>query len=297
MAWHSLELKLDATSLPRAEAVLRLAGAASLSLLDAHAETLLEPEPGQAPLWANIRLQALFAADMDADAIVSMAERAFGSDAMVGMRRLEERDWANEWRRLTGPKRFGQRLLVSPDNLERQPADVVAVRLSPGLAFGTGEHPSTALCLEWLDGHALTGARVIDYGCGSGILAVAALRLGAGRAWALDIEPQALAATKRNAALNGVLGKLWVGTPQRLPDVQADVLIANILARPLEALAGRFAELLVPGGQLVMSGILESQVQSLVRAVTPWFEPATLRAEAGWACLAGSRRGDDARNR
>jgi ribosomal protein L11 methyltransferase len=159
-----------------------------------------------------------------------------------------------------------------------------------GLAFGTGEHPTTALCLEWLDAALEPDATVLDYGCGSGVLAIAALALGADRAWAVDNDEQALTATRDNARLNGCETRLDVGAPESLPPLRFDVVLANILAGPLVALAAEFARIVVPGGAVVLSGILTRQAPNVVAAYEPWFEQIATHERDGWTRIDGLRR-------
>jgi ribosomal protein L11 methyltransferase len=185
--------------------------------------------------------------------------------------------------------RFGRRLWVAPNHETVGAADAVVVSMDPGLAFGTGTHATTALCLEWLDGARLEGRSIIDYGCGSGVLAVAALKLGATRALAIDIEPQALSATAANAARNGVAERIAVGWPEGA-SVPADILIANILAGPLIELAPRFAQLVVPGGALVLSGIMASETRAVTLAYQSWFDIEAPCLRESWARIAAARR-------
>jgi ribosomal protein L11 methyltransferase len=184
---------------------------------------------------------------------------------------------------------IGRRLWLTPANDDAGPADRTHVRLNMGLAFGTGAHPTTALCLEWLDAHLVSGATVLDYGCGSGVLAIAALALGASRAWAIDNDPQALLATRANAALNGVSERVFVGAPESLPNLTVDVLVANILATPLIELAPMLTARLGSKGALVLSGVLEHQAPQVVAAFAPQFGAFEIDTLQGWARLAARR--------
>ena len=172
--------------------------------------------------------------------------------------------------------------------------DRVCIRLNLGLAFGTGEHPTTSLCLEWLDAHLTPDMKILDYGCGSGILAISSLRLGAHSAWAVDIEPQALVATRENACLNKVQDKLWIGIPKNLPDLQADLVIANIIAGTLQNLSKLFGRLVRPRGHLVLSGILSSQIPTISKAYSHAFEPFNQQHKKGWSLLWSKRRKESA---
>jgi ribosomal protein L11 methyltransferase len=271
------------------EAVLTSLGAWSVTLEDAADDPVLEPAPGETPLWPTVRLRALFAADADRAAIEAALSAVLPPAAALRFEQLEDRAWEREWLRDFRATRFGKRLWVCPTGASAGDPCAVEVVLDPGLAFGTGSHRTTALCLEWLDGRELAGRRVIDYGCGSGILAIAALRLGAAGAVAFDIDSQALLATRENAERNGVADRLRIlASP---PEGQAccDILVANILAGPLTELAGRFAALLRPGGQIALSGLLSDQVTSVVAAYRPWFMIGATAIRDGWALLSGER--------
>lgn len=299
--WLEVSAVVARDAAEAAEAQLLSAGAIAVTLLDAEDQPVLEPAPGETPLWPRLRITGLFAAE--ADALRVLAElSALAPGLQWHPAALPDRAWEREWLRDFRPLRFGARLAVVPHGHEA-PAGAVVVRLDPGLAFGTGTHPTTALCLEWLDARGragpapLAGRLVIDYGCGSGILALAALKLGAAAAIGVDLDPQALQATTANAAANGVGERLETCSPEALETVlaerKADILLANILAGPLQALLPEFAVRLRPGGQLVLSGVLAEQADALAAGAAPWFElePPTVRA--GWARLAGRRKVED----
>ena len=203
---------------------------------------------------------------------------------------LEDRDWAREWLKDFKPMRFGTRLWICPTAYTPPEPDAVNLSLDPGLAFGTGTHATTALCLEWLDGHDLRDRLVVDYGCGSGILAIAAARLGAREVWAVDNDPQALVASRDNAARNGVMDRLHICLPPAFPALQADVLLANILAGPLVSLAQLFAACLRPGGRLVLSGILKTQEPDIRRAYQADFAELEVASKDDWIRVSGIRR-------
>ena len=188
--------------------------------------------------------------------------------------------------------RFGRRLWVCPGGLPAGDPDGIRIELDPGLAFGTGTHPTTALCLEWLESAALDGRSVVDYGCGSGILAIAAAILGAAEVRAVDIDPQALIATDANAERNGVRSRLQITLDHDLPRSGTDVLVANILAGPLVELAPAFAAAVRPGGRIALSGILAGQSNTVTAAYRPWFDIALTATREGWTLLAGQRRAD-----
>jgi len=295
MSW--LELKIDCTpeEVERLSEALGEAGAAAVTWQDAADQPLFEPPPGETPLWASVRVTALFEADADIEAAAAEVGRLLGTPlADWRVDPLEDRDWTRAWMENFQPMRFGERLWICPSWHTPPEPGAVNILLDPGLAFGTGTHPTTALCLEWLDAQAragtLAGATVLDYGCGSGVLAIAAALLGAQIVWAVDNDPQALIATRANAAANGVGERLAIGAPEDLPQQTLDVLVANILAGPLVELAPRFAELTRPGAPLALSGILDSQAETVAAAYGPWFELARPAARGEWIRLEGYRK-------
>jgi ribosomal protein L11 methyltransferase len=269
------------------------AGAVSVTFEDAADQPLFEPKPGETPVWDATRVVALFEADADLDAVHAQIVRQAGSTPLAGWREesLADQPWERAWLEHFRPMRFGRRLWIIPSEYpEPDEPGAVCVHLDPGLAFGSGTHATTALCLEWLDGRDLAGQTVLDYGCGSGILAVAALALGAGEAHAVDIDPQALTATRDNAEKNAVAERLCILAPEELPAAfQSDVLLANILANPLIELAPLLAGHVRRGGWIVLSGLLHEQTESVAAAYRPYFdlEPPAFREE--WTRLAGRR--------
>jgi ribosomal protein L11 methyltransferase len=271
-------------------------GALAVTLADAGDAPILEPAPGEAPLWPSVALAALYDADTDPAAVAGALRARLGRPALVlRFETVIDRVWEREWLRDFKPMRFGRRLWICPGGQSPPPAASaggapVIVALDPGLAFGTGTHATTALCLTWLDGAALAGRRVLDIGCGSGILAIAALALGAASAVAVDVDPQALTATRENAARNGLAGRLAVIAAAADWGDGHDVLLANILAEPLIALAPRFAAAARPGADLVLSGLLAEQAASVASACAPWFDMGHPLEREGWVCLVGRRR-------
>jgi ribosomal protein L11 methyltransferase len=280
----------------RAEEACTAAGALAVTLSDAGDSPILEPAPGATPLWPRVSLAALFDPATDPAAVRAALRAALDApDLELRTELLADRAWEREWLRDFRPMRFGRRLWICPGGQPPPPAEVVGqppciVWLDPGLAFGTGTHATTALCLEWLDGAALEGARVLDVGCGSGVLAVAALALGARTALALDIDPQALIATDQNAARNGVRERLTIRDAGADWGADHDVVLANILAEPLVALAPRFARVTRPGARLVLSGLLAEQAEAVAAACAAWFDMEPARERAGWVGLVGRRR-------
>lgn len=290
--WLQLTLEaIDHSSEQLEDALLR-AGALAVTLEDAGDQPVLEPAPGETPLWAHTRVTGLFDAQTDIE-VVKNRLRCFLRAAHLPECRLtalEERDWVRAWMDHFHPMRFGRRLWVCPTGQTPPDPQAVNIRLDPGLAFGTGTHPTTALCLEWLDGADLSGKTVLDYGCGSGILAIAAAKLGARRAWAVDIDPQALLASDDNAAENGVEDRIELASPAELPmDLQVDVLLANILAGVLVRLAPELGRRVQPGGRLALSGILEAHADAVQAAFSRDFTFDLRQRHEDWVLLAGIR--------
>jgi ribosomal protein L11 methyltransferase len=275
----------------RAERTCLDLGALAISYSDFGDEPVLEPAPGEMRLWPRTRLQALFATEANGQTLSeALARNLLLEDGRIETELLADRAWEREWLRDFHARRFGRRLWVCPHHEQVQASDAVVIRLDPGLAFGTGTHPSTALCLDWLDEHLVPGRRVIDYGSGSGILGIAAALLGAAQVDAFDVDPQALLATAENAAANGVGERLRVHQDAaRLPP-GAELLIANILASSLCTLVTDFAPRLREGGQLLLAGILAEQADAVIAVYAPWFDVAPCGAREGWVALAGSRR-------
>ncbi|MGH8399376.1 MAG: 50S ribosomal protein L11 methyltransferase, partial [Gammaproteobacteria bacterium] len=271
MPWLQLELTLNAAETECVETALLNAGALAVTFTDATDEPLYQTDLAQPRLWSDTRVTSLFPASTDPDALRAVLLAALSTLPVHQFTTLEDREWSREWLKEFNPKRFGQRLWIVPSAHEPPDPKAVNVLLDPGLAFGTGTHATTALCLEWLDGAELMGKTVIDYGCGSGILAIAAARLGAKSVRAVDLDPQALVATRENAARNRVTSTLQISLPDTLSTAPADVLLANILAVPLIELAPRFAALLKSGGELVLSGILDSQRDEIHNVYARWF--------------------------
>jgi ribosomal protein L11 methyltransferase len=277
------------------EAISFACGASAVTFVDADeqdASPVLEPAPGEFRLWPSARINALFAPGADRDSTVLALSRALGIDAArLEVREVADRAWEREWLRDFHAMRFGRRLWVCPQHEQIDDPQAAVVRMDPGLAFGTGTHPSTALCLEWLDEHPPEGGEAVDFGCGSGVLALAALRLGARRVSCFDIDPQALIATHDNAALNGLSARVRLCESVEAIAREADLLLANILSGPLIALAPRFAGLLRPGAALVLSGLMVPEASEVTRAYDAWFDMRTYRVRESWICLWGRRNG------
>ena len=287
-----LELTFDLGPLDpqAAEDACWAGGASAVTFVDARDDAVLEPLPGEFRLWPRTRLKCLFVQAHDASGSRRALAAALGLDPdLIGVHELPERVWEREWLADFHPLRFGRRLWVCPHHERVTEPGAVVVALDPGLAFGTGSHPSTALCLTWLDAHLAPGACVIDYGCGSGVLALAAAKLGAARVHCFDIDPQALTAARANARANGVARQVRVyDRPDTLP-AAADVLLANILSEPLCTLAPRFASLLRAHGEVVLAGLMQHEVADVTAAYATCFDVAAFGERDGWVGLAGRR--------
>lgn len=289
--WRELQFPLGNIASDVVEAALEDLGALAVTLEDAADDALLETAPGEQPLWPSSRVRALFDAHRDLDEVIAALRTQLNLSASADFEitAVEDRQWETAWRQDFKPMRFGRRLWVCPTG-ETAPAGAVVVHLDPGLAFGTGTHPTTALCLDWLDRTPLDGATVIDYGCGSGILAIAAAKLGAARVIAVDHDPQALTATRDNATANDVSAMIETMAPAALNVPNADVVVANILARPLIELAEHFATLLGEDGRLALSGLLAPQCAQVTATYARWFAMNDAILRDDWALLEGRRR-------
>ena len=269
--------------------LLSEAGAAAVTMQDAADQPLYEPPPGATPLWQLTNVVGLFAEDADGDAIVQQLQAQWqGEFPDYRSEVLEDQDWERAWMDDFKPMRFGERLWIVPSWHDAPDGDAVNILLDPGLAFGTGTHPTTRLCLEWLDGHEIAGKRVVDYGCGSGILALAAALLGAESVIGVDNDPQALVATLDNASRNGV--NIQVYLPKEAPQEPVEVLVANILAGPLIEMAARLSALVLPGGEIALSGILPEQAEAVSAAYSEWFAMQPPVEHDGWIRLEGIKR-------
>jgi ribosomal protein L11 methyltransferase len=288
-----LSIRLHRKEWPRVERALEDLGALSLTLLDAGDTAILEPGVGETPLWPELVAQALFPGDVDRRGLLkALEELAHSIDpARVSVRDVEDADWTRAWMDQYRPMRFGRRLWIYPST-EEPPADLdgIVVRLDPGLAFGTGTHPTTALCLAWLDALPLEGRVVLDYGCGSGILAIAALKLGAAHALGVDNDPQALVASRDNAQRNGVAERLVLGEPGDPRIGGADVVVANILAGALIALAPTICAAAKPGAPIALSGILAGQEADVMAAYAPFCDSLAVTTQDDWVRVDGVKR-------
>lgn len=266
-------------------------GALAVTLTDAADDPVLEPAPGTTPLWRAVRLTALFPAGANGEVLAAALSNGLGlPSTSVATGEVEDRPWEREWLRDFHPMRFGRRLWICPGGQAAPDPGALVLELDPGLAFGTGTHPTTAACLEWLDGAALAGRTLLDYGCGSGVLALAALRLGCSRACAVDIDSQALLATRENAERNRLASRLEVTPAAALRGGPWDVVLANILAGPLIDLAVPLAGHTRAGGDIVLAGMLDAQAEAVAAAYRPWFDMRVHATREGWTVLAGRKR-------
>lgn len=295
MPWTKLKLKVDSHEAEAAAAALEESGATAVSFEDAGDEPLFDERPEAPPanpaLWAQTWVSGLFSTPTQAQTALDFVAQVLQREGtpMHETETLPDQDWERVWLERWQPLHFGGDLWVCPS--WRTPPDAAAVNviLDPGLAFGTGTHATTALCLEWLAQHPPTAGTIIDYGCGSGILAIAALKLGAQQAFGVDVDAGALEVSRENAQRNAVAGRYRAMLPDALPaDLRADIVIANILADPLIALAPQIARRVKPGGALLLSGMLDTQVNEVRAAYTPDFH-FELRLREEWALLAGTR--------
>ena len=294
MAWLQLHIATTEQQADGFQAALETLGASAVTLTDGADQPLVEPPPGSRPLWQNTVVSALFDDDQDVEAIVAALKQQGLEVSAHHSERLEDQAWERAWMADFSPMQFGQRLWIIPSWSEPPDPDAVNLKLDPGLAFGTGTHETTALCLEWLDQCDLDGStRLLDVGCGSGVLAIAALLLGADHGFGTDIDPQALLASRDNAEMNGVSERLSLFMPDTLPvDNGFDIVMANILAQPLIDMAQTMAKYCRPGGQLALSGILATQAEAVRDAYAAWFtlNPTTIKGD--WVRIDGVRRSD-----
>lgn len=296
MSWLQLAVIADRDDAPLIELALENGGALAVTVDDAGDDPILEPDPGATPLWRRVRVTALFEDNSEGTMLAQAAAERLGAQSLEPpvITSLEDRPWERVWLDDFAPTRFGRRLWVCPrgqrPTAEEADAEAVFVDLDPGLAFGTGHHPTTALCLRWLDSLDLEGRTVLDFGCGSGILAIAALKLGAAAAIAVDHDAQALTATFDNACENGVSERLTVEHPDRRGRQLADVVVANILAGPLIELAPTLTAAGTPDARLGLSGILAHQAERVAAAYRDRFVLQPPEVSEEWALLSGCRR-------
>jgi len=294
MSWVELNIEVSSDDTEQCASVLEAAGACAVSYFDAKDTPLLEPLPGTTPLWDCVKVVGLFPVETNLSALKNTLHRTYPHSTLT-VTPLVEQDWSRTWLAHFRPIAFGERLWVCPQDAAFTPPEknAIILRLDPGLAFGTGTHPTTALCLSWLDKHLPTHARVVDYGCGSGILGIAALLLGAQKVWAVDYDPQALLSTRVNADKNHLsLEQCETFLPAQFspPPEGANLVLANILAEPLITLAPLLQTCCAPGGHIVLSGLLRTQVDVVKAAYLAAFDFAEDVFQEDWALLVGQRK-------
>jgi ribosomal protein L11 methyltransferase len=296
VVWRQFVMKLGALNPEAVEDIFTRLGASSVTMTDAGDNPVLEPGPGETPLWTDTLITGMFSPDVDLHQFEDKLLTELGLAELPTHRieDLEDRDWEREWLKDFGPMQFGRRLWIHPKGSEPFSDDRVVIHLDPGLAFGTGTHATTALCLEWLDGLSLESKSMLDYGCGSGVLAIAALKLGCRCATGMDIDPQALIATQQNASDNNVAEKLTIlGTADEIRG-DFDVVVANILSGPLVQFAESITLTIRGRGMLALSGVLCEQADEVMAAYEPWidFDEPVFREQDGqkWSRLTGKRR-------
>lgn len=292
MPWIQIRINATAKTADKVSNMLLGRGAQAVTFMDAKDVPVYEPMPGETPLWGETEVMGLFDAETDPAPTIAFFQQIFGEDVGYKVEQLEDKDWVREWMDHFHPMQFGERLWICPSWRDVPNPDAVNVMLDPGLAFGTGTHPTTALCLQWLDGLDLAGKTVVDFGCGSGILGIAALKLGAARVIGIDIDPQAIQASRDNAMRNSVADQIELYLPADQPqDVEADVVVANILAGPLRELAPLIAGHGKAGSLMALSGVLESQAPELETIYGQWFEMDPTAVKEEWCRLSGRKLG------
>ena len=287
MAWQQIKISLKGAYAETISDILETHGAQAVTFVDAKDTPVYEPKPGEVLLWPDTQVIGLYDASEDLIALKEQIIQAMAghSDCFVEFDQLEEKNWEREWMKDFHPMQFGDRLWICPSWQTPPDPNAVNIKLDPGLAFGTGTHPTTSLCLQWLDATDLAGKTVVDFGCGSGVLSLAALMLGASKVIGIDIDPQALIASKDNAQRNGVDDRLSLYLPEHQPSIQADVVLANILAAPLKSLSNTISDFCRPGGKLLMSGILLEQQKAVEAHYSDSFVFAAPAIEGEWLRL------------
>ena len=291
MPWLQLRIETTPKTAEQIGNIMSTNGAQAVTFLDAKDSPQYEPKPGEIMLWPETIVVGLFDASDDMPQIIKNLGKArvLGANFKYRLEPLEDKDWEREWMDNFHPMQFGERLWICPSWRDVPDPDAVNVMLDPGLAFGTGTHETTALCLRWLDKQDLRGKVVIDFGCGSGILGIAALKLGAARVIGIDIDPQALQASQANADRNGVGEQIELYLPDAAPDIQGDYVLANILAATLRDLKPIIDSYCKLNGKLVMSGILDEQVSSITDLYQATYQLEDVAIDGDWARVSGEK--------
>ena len=295
MPWIQISVTVSDTNYRRVEDAMLTLGAQSVTFKDAADNPILEPQPGETPLWQDAVITGLFDQQHNGEMLTEQLRQELGDDTLqIETASLQDQDWTRAWMDSYKPMQFGKRLWVCPKHIEPPDPMAINLRLDPGLAFGTGTHPTTSLCLRWLDAHVGPQSQhrsVLDYGCGSGILAIAAILLDAEQADCVDIDDQALQASRDNAQANRVLHKISTCTPEALDrDKRYQLVLANILSGPLTELAPVLARYCDGGGDIVLSGILSDQAGSVRNAYSEFFDMDTTQTLDDWVLLHGTRK-------
>ncbi|WJG09275.1 50S ribosomal protein L11 methyltransferase [Aliiglaciecola sp. LCG003] len=292
MPWIQLKINTQAEVAEQIGDMLSANGAQAVTFVDAKDTPMYEPKPGEVMLWPDTQVVGLYDAEFDMKRVISQLEKSkiLGKNFTHKMDPLEDKDWEREWMENFHPIQFGKRLWICPSWRDVPDPNAVNVMLDPGLAFGTGTHPTTSLCLQWLDGLQLEHKTVVDFGCGSGILGIAALKLGAESVIGIDIDPQALLASMDNAGRNNIADRLTVFLPKDQPQTQADVVLANILAGPLRELRPVITDYCKPGGLIVLSGILANQAEEINLLYAQDFVMQPIAIEGEWARVSGQKK-------
>ncbi|MGJ8679202.1 50S ribosomal protein L11 methyltransferase [Paraglaciecola sp.] len=293
MPWIQLKINSQAEYAEQIGDMLTANGAQAVTFVDAKDTPMYEPKPGEVLLWPDTQTVGLYDANYDMQKVIAQLEKSkvLGKNFVHKLDQLEDKDWEREWMENFHPMQFGKRLWICPSWRDVPDQNAVNVMLDPGLAFGTGTHPTTSLCLKWLDSLELTQSLVVDFGCGSGILGIAALKLGAKRVVGIDIDPQALLASQDNANRNDIGELIELYLPQDQPELEADVVLANILAGPLRELREVITAYCKPGGKLVLSGILDNQAQEINDLYSVDFDMEPIEIDGEWARVSGKRKG------
>ncbi|MFB1037071.1 MAG: 50S ribosomal protein L11 methyltransferase [Sinobacterium sp.] len=292
MPWIQLKINSQAEYAEQIGEMLSANGAQAVTFVDAKDTPIYEPKPGEVMLWPNTQVVGLYDAQFDMSHVLSQLSKSklLGKNFNHILDQLEDKDWEREWMVNFHPMQFGKRLWICPSWCDVPDPTAVNVLLDPGLAFGTGTHPTTSLCLRWLDSLELSQATVVDFGCGSGILGIAALKLGAKRVIGIDIDPQALLASQDNANRNDVGEKIELYLPDHQPELQADVVLANILAGPLKELKSVISAYCKSGGKLVLSGILDEQAEEINTFYSDIFDMQLITIDGEWARVSGVKK-------
>lgn len=291
MPWLQLKIDTNRELAPKIEDLLMATGAVSVILQDNADQPILEPALGETPLWNETCITGLYDAETETQAVNEHVFQQLDEQTSYRWEQLEDKDWEREWMKNYHPIQCGDNFWICPSWIEPPQPSAVNLMLDPGLAFGTGTHPTTFLCLQWLAKQELSNKSLVDYGCGSGILAIGALLLGCDNTIGVDIDPQALLATAENAKRNGINSdKIPVYLPKNCPDYQVDITMANILAGPLAELAPDLSARTKPGGLLCLSGILATQAETVMSHYQPWFNFDPISQQEEWVCLSARKR-------